>query len=211
MKKNKLKIAIFYTCYFVFSFSGMYAQEILKQDTTRFNKSNSSFEAGGEYLTPTRFSDKIQTTSLYAFFWKRHLKNISVKINSGITTTYAWGYTTLQKRISESEIQSVNYKTSAFGLGPAFQVEYAPIIIKRFSVVVEASSGIILYSRRFPYGGDIYNFMFRTGPSITYKIKSNYFFKMGYRWMHVSNGKGSGPQNPYYEAQGLNISFIIVK
>ena len=170
----------------------------------------SKVEIGAEYLVPTRFSDQIRTVSAHAFFWKQRSRNMSFLVNAGITTTYARGYTR-QYDIRSDTLFTSHYKTSAAGIGPVIQLDYAPIKIKRFSLIVEASGGLLVYSNRFPYGGDIYNFMFRTGPSVAYRLNNNCFLKTGYRWMHVSNGKGYGRQNPFYEAQGVNISLILVK
>jgi len=166
------------------------------------------YEAGAEYLIPTRFSNQIKTTSFHCFFWKKRFKDNYVLVSIGITGTYAWGYSKQYKIIPDSFPEADRYKTSAFGIGPVIQIDPTIIKIKRFAIIAEASGGLLLYSNRFPYGADIYNFMFRTGPSITYQTSKNYFFKIGYRWMHVSNGKGFGNQNPFYEAQGVNISFI---
>ncbi|HEY4800370.1 MAG TPA: hypothetical protein VII99_14920, partial [Bacteroidia bacterium] len=142
------------------------------------------------------------------FFWKRYFKKTPVLINVGMTCTYAWGLSRQWYPISDSILKPADHKTSAFGLGPALQIECVMIKVKRFSLVAEASGGFILYDKHFPYGGDVYNIMFRAGPSVIFKMNCNYSFKTGYRWMHVSNGKGYGNQNPYYEAQGVNFSVI---
>lgn len=187
----------------------LFSQEISGKDTS-VTKIKSKFEVGAEYLVPTRFSDQIKTVNLHAFFWKQYFKDITLMVNVGLTSTYAWGYTSQYDLIMDT-IHITNYKTNAFGLGPSLQIDFSPVKIKRFSLVVEASGAFILYSNHFPYGGDIYNFMFRTGPSITYQLKSAMALKAGYRWMHVSNGQGYGKQNPFYEAQGIHVGIVIVK
>jgi len=210
-KQNTIFIKAFILSLFLFGSNQVFSQKERTPDTTCSQKpSKSKFGIGAEYLAPTKYNDKIQTVSMHAVFWKQYFKNISILINPGITTTYAWGYTA-DLTLNAGAGGETNHKTSAFGIGPVLQLDYAPIHIKRFSVVIEASGGFILYSNRFPYGGDIYNFMFRAGPSIAYKIAPNYFVKTGYLWMHVSNGKGMGPQNPYYEAHGITLSLVIVK
>lgn len=210
-KHNNSTLTILIFIFFIFGFVKVYSQKSLKVDTTILCKTyKSKLELSGEYLIPTKYSDKIQTISFHSFFWKPYLKNISLKINIGLSSTYAWGYTSYYRIKSDTTFKT-DHKTSAFGVGPALQIDYAPIKIKNISVNVEASGGFILYSNRFPYGGDVYNFMFRAGPSIEYKINNHYVFKIGYRWMHVSNGKGLGKQNPFYEAQGINLGFIILK
>lgn len=171
----------------------------------------SRIETGVEYLRPTRFSNKIETTSLNAFFWKEYFKKISVMVSAGLTANYSWGHIRHLDFLSDSVVQVSQFKTSAFGIGPALQTEYAPITIKRFSLLLEVNGAFLLYDKRFPHGGERYNFMFRAGPSVSYRLSDLSFLKIGYRWAHVSNGKGYGRQNPFYEAHGINLSFVIVK
>jgi hypothetical protein len=213
MLKSRIQktVPLLVIIFLLFDFVTVYSQKEVNSDTTVFSeKYKRKIELSAEYLVPTHFSDKIQTVSIHAYFWKQYFKDIYLKVNVGLTSTYAWGYTSRYKLRSDTLFVS-NYKTTGLGLGPSLQIDFAPFKIKRFSLVVEASGGFILYTNRFPYGGDIYNFMFRTGPSITYEINKNCFFKTGYRWMHVSNGQGRGTQNPFYEAQGINVGFIFVK
>jgi|GEM_PF-872308 len=213
IKENRtITFLIFYCAPFFLLFTKTFAQEFQKKDSTFYcDRYHSKFEIGGEYLVPTRYSNEIKTLSIHGFYWKKYFKKSSIMISAGITGTYAWGYSTQWESISDSTVKVVDYKTSAFGIGPIFQIDPTIVKIKRFKLNVEASGGVILYNRHFPYGGDIYNFMFRTGPSVIYKLNNNNSIKIGYRWMHVSNGQGMGNHNPFYEAQGINVSFIIIK
>lgn len=213
MKEDRIiTFSIFYCFFFFLVFTKVYAQEFQKKDSIFCCSTyHSKFEIGGEYLAPTRYSNEIKTASIHGLYWKKYFKNSSIMISAGITGTYAWGKSTQWEPASDSIVKAIDYKTSAFGAGPLFQIDPTIIRIKRFSLNVEASGGVILYNRRFPYGGDIYNFMFRAGPSLLYKLNSNNSIKIGYRWMHVSNGQGMGNHNPFYEAQGINVSFIINK
>lgn len=211
-QKKKIFLVVLFLAAVLFNSINTYAQKEIKTDTNFFcNPYKSKFEIGAEYLVPTRFSNKIQTISAHGFFWKKRFENISIKISTGFICTYAWGYSSQIENVSDTIIVLSEYKTSAFGAGPVIQMDPTIITIKRFSLIAEANGGVILYSNRFPYGGDIYNFIFRAGPSIAYKMNKNYSIKVGYRWMHISNGQGYGNQNPFYEAQGLNISFMMLK
>lgn len=171
-----------------------------------------SFRYGisADYLVPTRFNNQITTTSLHATFWKKRFIQNYVLLNAGLTFTYGWGNSQQFKSVSDTVIEIDTYNTAAFGLGPIIQLEPTIIKLKNFALTGEASGGVILYNKRFPYGGDIYNFMFRMGPSLAFKVCRNCWVKAGYRWMHVSNGKGFGNQNPFYEAQGVSIGFVKV-
>jgi hypothetical protein len=171
----------------------------------------SSFSVSADYLVPTRFTNQIRTASLHALYRKNYFKRISVLMSVGVSTTYAWGYSRQWHQISDSLWQAFDYPTSAFGAGPLLQIEHAFIKAKNFWITAEASGSCLLYTNRFPYGGDLYNFMIRTGPSFVYKIKKKCLIKIGYRWMHVSNGQGVGNQNPFYEGYGFNISLLLIK
>lgn len=214
IRKNnsRIKILLITGVIFFILFTGTTnAHAQLNSETGPFIEYNSLVGAGIDYLVPTRYSNPINTVSLHAFFWKRQLKNISILLHTGITTSYAWGYSRQLYRISPDTLLAIDHKTSAFGAGPLIQIENVIIKARHFSVLLEASGAFLLYNKVFPYGGDIYNFMTRTGPSFAYKINSRCFLKIGYRWMHVSNGKGHGNQNPFYEAQGVNVGILLIR
>jgi hypothetical protein len=160
-----------------------------------------------EYLVPTRNGNPIRTCSAHAFFWKKHLKRATFFLKAGVTATYGWGYSRQWYPVKNNLWEAYDYETSAFGIGPVLEFEHPMIETKYFNLMVEASAGCIRYNKHFPYGGDIYDFMLRTGPSLNFHLNKNLAVELGYRWMHISNGKGSGNQNPFYEAQGIVLSF----
>jgi hypothetical protein len=168
----------------------------------------SKTEVGMEYLTPTRFVNQIRTVSVHGYFWKKRFEKISIKVSTGFICTYAWGTSRQFEELGDSAVLVTTHQTSAFGAGPILQVDPTIIKLRRLSVIAEVDFGVILYSNRFPYGGDVYNFIFKGGPSLDYKINRNSSFRVGYRWMHVSNGQGNGNHNPFYEGYGLNVSFL---
>lgn len=209
---NVIGFTVFFCALFISNVTKVYAQEKLRNDSSYFyNAYHSEFEFGTEYFIPTRYSNPIKTVSMNAFYWKKYFKNTSIMISAGLTGTYAWGYSAQYVPLSDTTLRIDYYNTSAFGIGPVFQADPTIVRIKRFSLIAEANGGLMFYNRKFPYGGEMYNFMFRTGPSITYKMNERCSLKIGYRWMHVSNGRGYGNQNPFYEAQGFNLSFLMFK
>lgn len=214
-KKNDFQIIILILaiCHFFYLVSNKcFGQSSAEIDSIYIcEKYRSKFELDGEYLQPTRLSNEIKTVSVNVFYCKKFLKNGSVLISAGLTGTYAWGYSTQWYSFGDTLLVSVDYKTSAFGVGPVFQIAPTIIKFKHFSVVGEINGGVIFYDKRFPFGGDFYNFMFRTGPSFVCRLNDRYSLKIGYRWMHVSNGKGNGNQNPYYEAQGISVGLLMIK
>lgn len=126
---------------------------------------------------------------------------IGLSAFGGVTLTYASGYI-LQWN---DRFEDVRYDTEAAGVGPIFLLRWAPIRVAGFALAAEMVGGIVLYSDDFPAGGDIYNFTWRFGGSLSYRVNDRLTFSAGVRWMHVSNGQGLGPQNPSYEGVGFPI------
>jgi hypothetical protein len=122
-----------------------------------------------------------------------------LSIYGGLTFTGAWGYI-LQW---DEHFQDFRYDTGVFGVGPIFLLRLEPLRIGGFSAGVELLGGIVVYTKGFPPGGDIYNFTFRMGVLLGYRISKSLKLEAGVRWMHVSNGQGLGPFNPSYEGLGF--------
>jgi len=159
-------------------------------------------QLGLEYMHPKAYDRQIQTVSLNAFFWTKYFKQIQLNIDIGLTATYAWG----NMMLHEGNPLKLFNKTAAFGVGPNIKLQFTVFKYRDFSVEAMMSEGPIIYSNRFPYGGAIYNFMFRAGPDLTYKVNNKYNLVLGYRFLHVSNGKHTEVKNPSYEALGFNFT-----
>lgn len=206
--KNYLFNRIFFLS-FIVGLTNLYAQS-----DTASNKAKYKFnmELSAEYFRPVDEERKIQTICINVFFWKQYFKNILLLNNIGIITIYADG--SIIKYEVDTIIQNqflllkpVEYKTSAFGIGPALQSQFEAMRIHCFSIEVEVTIGCIFYNKNFPPGGDFYNFLFREGASLGYKFNKKCIVKLGYRWMHISNGQGRGDHNPGYNSQGINLGF----
>lgn len=186
------------------------AQSPSENDSVNADLKNyrSKWEYGLEYQQPTKNANQIHTVNLQVYFWKQYFKKSTVLIQVGGVASYASGYVGHWVYAGVEFYRDIHH-CSAVGLGPSIQFQYTAIQIKRFSLEAEANGAFLLYNTRFPYGGRIYNFMFRAGPNIGWDINHQARIKIGYRWMHVSNGTGVGEQNPYYEGQG--VTFTLVK
>lgn len=174
----------------------------------QFNESRplstqTKIEFGSEFMWPSSSYQTIHTISTNAFFFTNYFKKAKLNIDFGATSTYAWG-TSLDWYDLKHELKYIN--TSAWGAGPVIHINQSIFEMNRFSIEGSAAGAIILYNKRFPPGGDIYNFMLRTGLDFGYLINNEHKIKLEAKWMHVSNGKGSGPHNPYYEGYGLGLN-----
>src|SRR5439155_15485445 len=75
------------------------------------------------------------------------------------------------------------------------------------SASLYGSAGVLLYDRDFPAGASRYAFMFRYGPTLSYRLNDNRVLSLTLRGMHVSNGQGINGHNPQYNAAGLGVQF----
>src|SRR5205814_1276635 len=72
---------------------------------------------------------------------------------------------------------------------------------------VEGSAGVLLYDRDFPAGASRYEFMFRIGPTLSYRLNEMQDLSLMFMRMHVSNAKGSTTNNPASSAGGFAVKF----
>lgn len=172
---------------------------------------NSQIQLSIEDLWPISADRDIRTINLNAYYPIKEFDLIDLSIQFGLTATYANGETTqLEGEPSEGTLRQVEYDNEALGLGPVIQAELCVWPGESFSLHFDASGGFILYNKDFPAGGDRYNFMWRAGPMFRYALTTDMQLGLGWQWMHVSNGQGSGPENPSYDAMGLKLQFLLV-
>ena len=164
--------------------------------------SSNSIELGLEYYSPSHWNRQIKTINLNGLVGKEFVRSLGLQIFAGATITHAWGTTIMVNEF----LKEAQYKTSSMGIGPIILLRLQPLTIGNFSFSVDGLAGIILYNKSFPPRGDIYNFMFRLGGTITFYIGKNYSLNLGLRRMHISNGQGVGSFNPFYEGTGLSLN-----
>ncbi|MEC5396669.1 acyloxyacyl hydrolase [Uliginosibacterium sp. H1] len=155
-------------------------------------------------MSPSRGDRQIDTTNLHVLFGKRPAEASRWQYGLGFTLTNADGY-------MEREEAGVmrRHDTGAWGAGPAMQVRWAAWQGSAASLWLQASGAVLLYSEDFPYGGDRYNFMWRAGPALQFKLGPAATLNLQYHWMHVSNGQGSGDHNPAYDAHGASLGVSV--
>ena len=161
-----------------------------------------------EYLTPTEKSRDIRTLNVNFSFSLTEVEKLNLPIYAGFTATYATGsITQLEGSLESGTLREVQYDNSALGLGPGLWANVRILGNKRLSISLDGSGGLIVYHKKFPAGGDHYNFMWRGGPVLSCNIDKSKSLDVGYLWAHVSNGQGIGAQNPLYDAGGIMLRF----
>jgi hypothetical protein len=157
-----------------------------------------------EYLSPTEDDRDIETFNVDFNYLLSTFDKLHLSIYFGITGTYATGsITQLEGDINAGTLKEVSYDNSAFGIGPGILLGFYIIKLNRISLHINGSGNFILYSERFPAGGDYYNFMWRGGPMIAYEVGRAKSIGVGYQLSHVSNGQGVLSENPSYDAHGI--------
>lgn len=153
-----------------------------------------SIELEYDHLTPHFKRRRIDTESLHI------LKNISESAHKstyfGLTITHAYGY------VSD---KSQDKDNSAVGIGPIYMIRNEGRWSGKLYGALDMSGGFILYNNPFPADGRAYNFMWRIGPRLIYKISDNNSLNVGYTWMHVSNGLKT--HNTSYDAGGISLGY----
>jgi hypothetical protein len=155
-----------------------------------------------DYFHPSSDDRDIRTINLNAYARIGEVSDDMLSIYAGLTATYAFGdITQLEGDIEQGTLRQANFDTRAGGLGPSLLIDLRLWRSRHLSAHLSGSGSFIVYTRDFPAGGEKYNFMWRGGPAIRYRIGNSRHVGLGYQWMHVSNGQGVGSQNPSYEAQ----------
>lgn len=158
---------------------------------------NSKPELDWDYLTHVQFKDRyIDTVSLHIYDEISKKNNWS--IYRGITITRPYGY------INDKNQQRKD--SSAVGVGPVYMIRNEKKLSGKLYEAFDMSGGLIVYDKTFPADGRYYNFMWRIGPRLIYKIGENSSVNIGYMLMHISNGFRT--HNPGYNAQGISVGFV---
>jgi hypothetical protein len=168
------------------------------QDSTPVFKNEKQFEIGIDYTLPYNYYRQIQSVSLNLFFWKPYSKKVAVYLHPGLIATFSRG-NIIREAYVDSLLTEIKTNTSAFGIGPALQVVYPILVFKKISLEANVSAAFLLYTSKFPPGGDFYNFLGRPGASVSLRLDKKSSLRLNCQWLHLSNGKGLGPDNPVYE------------
>jgi len=101
-------------------------------------------------------------------------------------------------------VEFQNLESERLGAGFAGFARLDVFDFRFHSLFFEVGYGMVFTNKGFPPQGTRWNFTRRYGGGLTIKIDPDARLVIGWRRMHVSNGKGFGhPQNPAYDGNGL--------
>lgn len=158
--------------------------------------SDSKQEMEWDFFKPMASSRDIDTVSLHIL--DKISENKGRSVYRGFTITRPQGNMIPNQQVQVQE-------SSATGIGLIYMVRNEKFRSGKLSAAIDMSGGFIVYDKKFPAGGENYNFMWRIGPRLIYQFTPHSSINMGYMLMHVSNGLHSETHNPSYNARGVSI------
>ncbi len=162
-----------------------------------------------EELRPIRRNRQIHTTNLHFLFRMKSFDIGDFKLYGGLTVSRARG--TISYRTGSFEagtLKDETFDSAATGAGPVLAARVELARSGNVSASLDGSAGVLLYDRDFPAGASRYDFMFRYGPTLSYRLDDRQDLSVTLRGMHVSNGQGFNPHNPEYNAIGVGVQFL---
>jgi len=123
---------------------------------------NNKETIGIEYLSPTESDREIRTRNIEIHYPLNEVKSLNLSTYWGLIATYANGHIIqLEGSIAQGNLREVRYENSAFGIGPGLLASFQLWNNDKYAIHFNASGNFIVYNKRFPAGGDYYNFMWR--------------------------------------------------
>ena len=167
---------------------------------------------GLQELDATGNDRHIRTVNLDLFFHTDRFRKFEhLKFYGGLTVSRASGtITQITGSLEAGTLGNTTFDSAATGVGPILAARAEFLRREHLSAAVDGSAGVLLYDRDFPAGGSRYEFMWRIGPALSYRMNDRDTLSLTYTAMHVSNGQGKGPHNPTYNATGGGVQLLRV-
>ncbi|MFI5221650.1 MAG: acyloxyacyl hydrolase [Bacteroidia bacterium] len=177
------------------------------QDSSCFQKAKYNFEISGEYYFPASYMRNVKSDFISVLIGKNIHSNTGAhySINAGFFSIAAQG-STLETDLSNKEY---TFLTSVKGMGPMVLGRVELVESNKFYFTGDFSTGMAFFDNKFPPQADYYDWVLKLGLGLGYHFNKHFSALLSARFMHLSNGKGFGPQNPTYEGYGY--SFALVK
>src|SRR6267378_2112578 len=159
-------------------------------------------------LGPVERIRQIHTANLDLLFRIRRFDTPDFTFYGGFTVSRSRGNLTRRTGSSEAgTLRDEPFDSAATGAGPVLAIRAEFAHGGNVWASLDGSAGVLLYDRDFPAGASRYEFMFRYGPTLSYRLNDRQTLSLTFRGMHVSNGQGFNNHNPEYNAMGLGAQF----
>ena len=114
----------------------------------------------------------------------------------GFTFTRATGYT-------DPKNLGVFYDGQGVGIGAAAMLRWDKNISGKLYANWDFGGSLMFYNKAHPFDGRAYGFLWRTGPSFTWKYRDEDSVTIGWYISHFSNGLRT--HNPGYNTSGISL------
>ena len=163
-----------------------------------------------EELGPLERNRQIHTMNLHFLFRMKSIDIGMFKLYGGLTLSRTRGNISFTTGSAEAgTLMDEVFDSAATGAGPVLAIRTEFARSGNVSASLDGSAGVLLYDRDFPgAGASRYEFMFRYGPTLSYRLNDRQDLSLTLRGMHVSNGQGFNFHNPQYNALGFGVQFL---
>src|SRR5205807_3193106 len=151
---------------------------------------------------------QIHTMNLHFLFPMKSFDIGMFKLYGGLTLSRARGNISFKTGSAEAgTLKDEAFDSAATGAGPVLAIRTEFAHSGNVSASLDGSAGVLLYDRDFPAGASRYAFMFRYGPTLSYRLNDRRVLSPTPRGMPPSNGQDINDHNPQHNAAGAGVPF----
>lgn len=145
----------------------------------------------------------------HRFYKNRHIDNYTLHLYQEMkrngTVSFWRGLTLTRPTGYLREDDGTHRDSDAWGLGPSVMVRWEKPVSEKWSVGIDGTGSLLAYNHAFPAGGRAFGFLWRAGPRISYYPDKDSAFRIGWSFMHCSNGFSS--HNPGYNGAAFSLMY----
>lgn len=145
----------------------------------------------------------------HRFFDHRAIDNYSIhmyqEIRTNGTMSFWRGLTLTRPTGCITEENSPRESSDSWGIGPSFMIRWDKPVSEKWSMGIDGTGSLLVYNHAFPAGGRVFGFMWRIGPRLSYHPNEDSAIRLGWSFMHASNGFHS--HNPGYNGVGFSLMY----
>jgi lipid A 3-O-deacylase len=168
--------------------------------------SRNAFEL--QSFAPTKSERPLDLVNASWYFSRRTLFDERLELSLGATVSRATGnIVQTSGKIEDGTFRAQTLESAAWGIGPTVAASTVLARGSTASLSLDAAGSLMVYDRSFPAGGSRYNGMVQIGPTLAWQGSRAGEWRVGVRWVHVSNGQGLGAHNPSYDGKGVSLRY----
>lgn len=161
-----------------------------------------------QHFRPVHADRSLALSNATWYLDRRTLFDERLQLSLGATVSRATGHIVqLSGDIQDGSLRQQTLPSDAWGIGPTVGASLVLAQARTLSLSLDVAGSLMLYDRDFPAGSSRYNGMLQAGPTLAWQGADARQWSLGARWLHLSNGQGSGAHNPGYDGHGLSLRY----